>query len=53
MVKVWFAPEATETEPEGEMDPPEPADADMVYVAGVWAAKVADTVWPAVILDKV
>src|SRR6266516_981835 len=34
MVNVWFVPEFTVTEPDGEMLPPDPADALMVKVEG-------------------
>ena len=32
MVNVWFAPPATLTDPDGEMDPPTYAEAEIVYV---------------------
>ena len=32
MEKLWLAPELTETEPDGEMEPPAPAEVVIVYV---------------------
>jgi len=31
MVKLWFVPALTLTDPDGETDPPEPAEAEIVY----------------------
>jgi hypothetical protein len=31
-VNVWLPPPLTPTDPDGEMDPPEPAEAEMEYV---------------------
>ena len=50
IVKVWFDPPLTATAPEGDMEPPVPADALIVYV---FTAKLADIVWFAVTLLNV
>ena len=50
---VWLAPELTDTDPEGEMEPPVPADAVRAYVFTAFAVKVAASVWLAVTLLKV
>ncbi len=56
-MNILVAPELTETEPEGLMEPPVPADAVRVYVftevPEEVAEKVADIVWLAVTLLKV
>ena len=53
IVKVLLDPEVTLTLPDGEIVPPVPAEAEMVYVVAVAAAKVAAIVRFAVTLEKV
>ena len=48
--KVWFEPPLTATAPEGDMEPPVPADA---LIVNVLTAKLADIVWLEVTLVKV
>ena len=50
IVKVWLAPELTDTAPLGVIDPLEPALAVTVKVS---MAKVAAMVWLAVTFEKV
>ena len=38
MVNVWLAPPLTLTDPDGEIEPPEPAEAEILYVRRVNAA---------------
>ena len=45
-MNVWLFPQFTETFPLGEIEPPEPAEAEIVY--GPSATKVAAIVWFAV-----
>jgi hypothetical protein len=53
IVKVLLDPEATLTLPDGEIVPPAPAEAEMVYVVEVVDTKVAAMVLFAVTLEKV
>ena len=50
IVKVWFAPQFTDTLPEGEIVPPLPAEAEIVYVITL---NDAEMVWFAVTLLNV
>ena len=51
MANVWFAASGTITVPLGEIDPPAPADATMMWPA--LAAKLASIVWLAPTLANV
>jgi hypothetical protein len=53
IVNVLLAPDATVTVPEGEIIPPVPAEALMVYEVLLLAVKLAEIVWFAVTLLKV
>jgi 23S rRNA A1618 N6-methylase RlmF len=52
-VKALLDPEVTLTLPDGEIVPPVPAEAEMVYVVELLATKEAAMVLFAVILEKV